>query len=78
MTDDPMPASFVWTDDDTGPQDWQAEPEGPALGRYPSGYEREVWTRVDREAALRHANGGWRDGVARFLTDLAARVRGSH
>lgn len=57
MTDDPMPASFVWADED------QQEPIGPALGNYP--------VRVDRRRTIGAK-------LARFLEDLADRVRGWH
>lgn len=63
MTDDDrMPASFVWTDDD----ELQKEPEGPALGNYP-GYLPQ-WDR-------RQPVG---EKLARFLNDLAEKVRGIH
>lgn len=63
MTDDPMPASFVWTGDD-GPDEMQKVPDGPALGNYPA-------TRQDRRATVG-------EKLARFLNDLADSVRGWH
>lgn len=62
MTDDPMPASFVWSEEED-----QQEPTGPALGTYPM-REALKWERRNTVGAK----------LARFLEDLADRVRGWH
>ena len=71
MTDDPMPASFVWTGDD---DEMQKVPDGPALGNYPAdGWLRRgtIGSSWDRRATVG-------EKLARFLNDLADSVRGWH
>lgn len=80
MSDDPMPAPFVWTGDD---DEMQKVPDGPALGNYPAIHkgavaytafkigEFEVPAPVDRRATVG-------EKLARFLNDLADSVRGWH
>ena len=81
MSDDPMPASFVWTGDD---DEMQKVPDGPALGNYPAGlselqrqyhdqcrYWMESASQRDRRATVG-------EKLARFLNDLADSVRGWH
>lgn len=98
MTDDPMPASFVWTGDD-GPEDMQKVPDGPALGNYVAGplgpVDQSLWLThkaklVMDESYRDLARGGpytatnpdrrstMGEKLARFLNDLAEKVRGVH
>lgn len=90
MTDDPMPASFVWTGDD-GPEDIQKVPEGPALGNYPVNcgdgvYRFTVprdtpgWKEIslDIDSAVPDRRSTMGEKLSRFLNDLAEKVRGIH
>ena len=86
MSDDPMPASFVWTGDD---DEMQKVPDGPALGNYPA---RTIgsslpWERgglsakigdFDRKSLHRDRRATVGEKLARFLNDLADSVRGWH
>lgn len=84
MTDDDrIPASFVWTGDD-GPDDMQKVPEGPALGNYPMGELNELQRQYNAQQR-RWLDNPWPDRrttmgekLARFLNDLAEKVRGIH
>ena len=82
MTDDDrIPASFVWTGDD-GPDDQQRVPEGPALGNYPAiqghivKFPKGTLFPPDTDTPERRATVG--EKIARFLEDLAEKVRGIH
>ena len=76
MTDDDrIPASFVWTGDD-GPDDQQRVPEGPALGNYPAVHYRLTERGVPWPGTERRTTMG--EKLARFLNDLAEKVRGIH
>lgn len=79
--------SAHWTDPDTSPADIQQEPEGPALGNYPplcrfcGGAGEDVDGRVcplcsGNGSAERRTTVG--EKIARFLNDLAEKVRGVH
>lgn len=74
MTDDDrIPASFVWTGDD---DDMQKVPDGPALGNYPA---QGLLSRGNIGSSLpwdRRTTMG--EKLARFLNDLAEKVRGIH
>ena len=74
MSDDPMPASFVWTGYD---DEMQKVPDGPALGNYPAS-DGSIQSMIDCSRAYIERRATVGEKLARFLNDLADSVRGWH